>query len=59
MSIRVQVSSGERLLGEGAGPIEVRRWREGRHMLWEYVGFTATCELLAPSEADPASVVDG
>ena len=43
----------------GAGPIEVRRWREGRHMLWEYVGFTATCELLAPSQADPASVVDG
>ena len=25
-------------------PIEVRRWREGDDMLWQYVGFTARLE---------------
>lgn len=38
--------------------IEVRRWREGPHLLWDYVGFTARLEHLAPSSVDPASLGD-
>lgn len=30
-------------------PIEVRRWRDGEHLMWQYVGFTARMEWLAPS----------
>jgi len=25
-------------------PLEVRRWREGDQMIWDYVGFTATLD---------------
>jgi hypothetical protein len=25
-------------------PVEVRRWREGEQMVWDYVGFTATLD---------------
>jgi len=27
-------------------PVEVRRWREGDQMLWDYVGFTATLDRI-------------
>lgn len=29
-------------------PIEVKRWREGDHMMWQYVGFTARLEHQGP-----------
>jgi len=41
----------------GTGPIEVRRRREGAAMIWDYVGFTARLQYLAPSSSDPAEVV--
>ena len=25
-------------------PVEIRRWREGEHLMWEYVGFVARLE---------------
>jgi hypothetical protein len=28
-------------------PVEVRRWREGDQLVWEYVGFTARLERVA------------
>lgn len=37
-------------------PIEVRRWRDGPHLIWDYLGFTARLEHLAPSDTDPADV---
>jgi hypothetical protein len=37
--------------------IEVRRWREGEHLMWKYVGFTARMRRLAPADADPAEVL--
>ena len=37
--------------------IEVRRWRDGDDLVWEYIGFTAKMRKLAPSDADPATVV--
>ncbi len=37
-------------------PIEVRRWREGEHLLWKYIGFTARMTKLAPSETNPTKV---
>lgn len=37
-------------------PIEVRRRREGDHMIWDYVGFTARLEHLAPSDTNPIDV---
>ena len=33
-------------------PIEVRRWRDGEHLMWQYVGFTARLERLGPPELD-------
>ncbi len=39
-------------------PIEVRRRREGQHLIWDYVGFTARLEHLAPSAAHPSEIGD-
>lgn len=36
--------------------IEVRRWRDGEHMKWQYVGFTATLERIGPADTDPATI---
>jgi hypothetical protein len=32
-------------------PIEVRRWRDGADMRWQYVGFTARLERIGPPDA--------
>ncbi|MCY3948546.1 MAG: hypothetical protein OXF61_05025 [Acidimicrobiaceae bacterium] len=40
-----------------SGPIEVRRWRDGEHLMWDYLGFTARLRRVAPSDADPAVVL--
>jgi hypothetical protein len=37
-------------------PIEVKRWREGEHAVWKYLGFTARMELVGPPEIDPATL---
>ncbi len=37
--------------------IEVRRWREGDALVWQYVGFTARMRRLGPPEANPAEVL--
>ncbi len=29
-------------------PIEIRRWRDGDHMMWQYLGYTARLERLGP-----------
>jgi hypothetical protein len=34
-------------------PIEVKRWREGPDMMWQYLGFTARLERLGPPETIP------
>jgi hypothetical protein len=31
-------------------PIEVRRWRDGADMCWQYVGFTARLEHVGPAD---------
>ena len=33
--------------------IEVKRWRDGADMMWQYVGFTARLRYLGPPEAEP------
>jgi hypothetical protein len=38
--------------------IEVRRWREGEHLRWQYVGFTARLERIGDAGMDPALVPD-
>ena len=43
-------------LGPDTDPIEVRRYRQGEHMIWDYLGFTARLKRLAPSETDPKAV---
>ena len=35
-------------------PIEIRRWRDGPDMMWQYVGFTARLRRLGPADTDPA-----
>lgn len=39
-------------------PIEVRRRRDGEHLVWDYLGFTARLTYLGPSAADPADIGD-
>lgn len=46
-------------LNVGTGPIEVRRWRDGEHLMWDYIGFTARLRQLAPPDADPELVFAG
>lgn len=36
--------------------IEVRRWRDGEHMMWRYLGFDARLERIGPPDLDPASI---
>ena len=47
---------GEHVLRPEGIPIEVRRRREGEQMVWDYLGYTARLEHLAPSETDPTNV---
>ena len=35
-------------------PIEVRRWREGDDLVWQYVGFTCRLVRLGPPEMTPS-----
>lgn len=37
-------------------PIEVRRWREGEHLVWDYLGYTARLAHLGPSDTDPSDI---
>lgn len=37
-------------------PIEVRRWRDAEHLMWQYVGFTARLERVGPPDLDPARI---
>jgi hypothetical protein len=37
-------------------PIEVKRWRDGEHAVWKYLGFTARMELVGPPETDPGTL---
>jgi hypothetical protein len=34
-------------------PIEVKRWRDGDDLMWDYFGFTARLTRLGPPEMDP------
>ncbi len=44
-------------LNVGTGPFEVRRWRDGEHLMWDYIGFTARLRQLASPDADPELVL--
>lgn len=37
--------------------VEVKRWREGDDLMWQYVGFTARMRRLGPPDADPAELI--
>jgi hypothetical protein len=45
--------SGVHVLRPVGFPIEVKRWRDGDDLIWEYLGFTARLERLGPPEMDP------
>ncbi len=49
---------GEHVLRPVGMPIEVRRRRDGDHLVWDYLGFTARLEHLAPSAIRPAEIGD-
>lgn len=37
-------------------PIEVRRWRDGDDLMWQYIGFTARLERLGPPDMNPDNI---
>lgn len=41
---------------DGMPGVEVRRHRDGAHLIWDYLGFTARLEHLAPSATHPTDV---
>ena len=58
INVAASYEDGVHVLRPHGLPIEVRRWRDGEHLIWEYVGFTARLEHLAPSDLDPATIGD-
>ncbi|MEM9565527.1 MAG: hypothetical protein AAGA93_23090 [Actinomycetota bacterium] len=38
--------------------IEIRRRRDDEHLVWDYLGYTARLERLAPSSTDPSDIGD-
>jgi len=50
--------NGVHVLRPDGFPVEVKRWREGADLVWQYVGFTARMRRLGPPEADPAELLD-
>lgn len=37
-------------------PIEVRRWRDGEHLMWDYVGFLARLQRIGESDMHPPAL---
>lgn len=56
--VAASYENGVHVLRPDGAPIEVRRRREGDQMVWDYVGFTARLDRLAPSNIDPADLGD-
>jgi hypothetical protein len=44
ITVVAKFEDGVHVLRPAGLPIEVRRWIEGEHLIWDYVGFTATLE---------------
>lgn len=48
---------GVHVLRPAGVPIEVKRWRDGADMMWDYVGYRARLTKLGPPETNPDDVV--
>lgn len=44
---------GAHVLRPAGLPIEIKRWRDGDHMMWQYLGYTARLERLGPPAMTP------
>ncbi len=49
---------GVHVLRPDGADLEVKRWRDGDHLMWQYVGFTARMRRLGPAEADPNELLE-
>ncbi len=58
IDVAASYENGVHVLRPRGAPIEVRRRRDGEHLVWEYIGFTARLEHLAPSATDPSEIGD-
>ncbi len=50
---------GVHVLRPDGADVEVKRWREGDDLMWQYVGFTARMRRLGPPDADPSELMEG
>jgi hypothetical protein len=50
ISVVASYEDGVHVLRPVGIPIEVRRWRDGPDMRWQYLGFTARLELVGPPD---------
>jgi len=48
---------GVHVLRPDGAPIEVRRWREGEFLVWDYASFVARMHRLSDAEGDPVTVL--
>lgn len=57
MHVAATYEQGIHILRPDGIPIEVRRWRDGKYLVWDYVGFIAKMELIADANANVATVL--
>jgi hypothetical protein len=53
ITVVASYESGVHVLRPVGLPVEVRRWRDGPHLCWSYLGFTARLDLVAPVDQPP------
>ncbi|HUW02590.1 MAG TPA: hypothetical protein VMW08_09590 [Acidimicrobiales bacterium] len=53
ISVAATFEDGVHVLRPAGLPVEIRRWRDGDELIWDYLGFTARLARLGPSEMAP------
>ena len=53
LTVVASYEDGRHILRPVGLPIEVIRWRDGEHLMWQYVGFTARLAHLGPADTVP------
>ncbi|MCY3849898.1 MAG: hypothetical protein OXF75_03720 [Acidimicrobiaceae bacterium] len=57
INVAASYENGVHVLRPEGMDIEVRRWREGEHLMWDYAFFVARMRCLGSSDRDPSDVV--
>jgi hypothetical protein len=53
ITVAASYEDGVHVLRPRGLPVEVKRWREGDEMVWQYLGFVARCRRVDPDGDEP------